>query len=182
MEDKEKFEELKSILEELQKALELYNELNPSQKLTITQQTEKRDVNNIFICVYNGIHVGLFKKINWSTELRKNYFFGCDEYDAGSIYVGINSNYVGMKKTHSDNFWLNKWQPIGTKVVLNNNSYVSNCVMQTGMSFDDMRLIMYSAGKIGPYEIGKATSQEMLDVLKYASSYYQLDQNIKHKK
>ncbi len=43
-------------------------------------------------------------------------------------------------------------------------------------------LIIYSAGQIGPYEIGKATSQEILEVLKYASSYYQLAQSAQNKR
>ena len=83
-----------------------------------------------------------------------------------------------MKETHSYNICRNHWQSVGKKIIVDGKSYVSNCIMQNGMSFDDMRLIMYSDGQIGPYEIGKASSQEMIDVLKYASSYYQLDQNI----
>ena len=179
MEEKEKYEELKSILEGLKKALELYNDLNPQEKLTITPQDDRKNVSDIFICVYNDKHVGLFRKINWSSKMRnQSSFSDYAEYDAGSIYIGIDSNYIGMKETHSYNICRNHWQSVGKKIIVDGKSYVSNCIMQNGMSFDDMRLIMYSDVQIGPYEIGKASSQEMIDVLKYASSYYQLDQNI----
>ena len=87
-----------------------------------------------------------------------------------------------MKETHESFFSKNEWKRIGTKIIVNNKSYVANCNMQNGMSFDDMRLIMYREGQIEPYEIGKATSQEMLEVLKYASSYYQLDQSVQNRK
>jgi len=183
MEEKNKYEELKSILDGIKKAVELYNDLNPQEKLAITPQEEKKDVSDIFICVYNDKHVGLFKKINWSTEKRnQSSYSDYAKYDAGSIYVGIDSNYIGMKETHSYNICRNHWQPAGKKLIVDGKSYVSNCAMKNGMSFDDMRLIMYSDGQIEPYEIGKATSREMIDVLKYASSYYQLDQNIQKQK
>ncbi len=176
MEEKKK-EELKSLLEGLQKALEMYNDLNPQEKLTITPQEEKKDVSDIFICVYNNKHVGLFKKINWDSNY--SYRSGDDYYDAGSIYVGVDSNYVGMKQTHERWIDVSYWKKAGARVALKDkDTYVANCNMENGMSFDDMRLIMYGDGQIGPYEIGKASSQEMIDVLKYASSYYQLDKNI----
>lgn len=177
MEEKKKFKELKSILQGLQKALELYNDLNPEEKLAITPQEEKKDVSDIFICVYNGKHVGLFKKINWNSDYYRGWS-DCD-YDAGSIYVGVDSNYVGMKQTHKDNIVVSNWKKAGSRVDLKDKgTYVANCNMENGMSFNDMRLIMYNDGQIEPYEIGKASSQEIIDVLKYASSYYQLDQNI----
>lgn len=182
MEEIKKNENLKQILEGLQKALELYNGINPEEKLKLVKQAEKKDVSSIFVCVYNGQRVGLFKKINWSTPMHQWTKYHSPEYDAGSIYVGIDSNYIGMKSTHKHSFSENHWQEVGTKVVLDGKSYVANCNMQNGMSFDDMRLIMYSEGQIGSYEIGKAASQEMLDVLKYASRYYQLNQSDQNKR
>ncbi len=182
MEEIKRNEELKQILEGLQKALELYNGINPEEKLELVKQVEKKDVSSIFVCVYNSKCVGLFKKINWSSTIYQWTKYHSPEYNAGSIYVGIDSNYIGMKSTHEDMFSRNSWQEVGKKVVVDGKSYVANCNMQNGMSFDDMRLIMYSAGQIGPYEIGKATSQEMLEVLKYASSYYQLDQSVQNKR
>lgn len=183
MEEKEKYEVLKSTLEKIEQVIKLYNDLDPEQKLSITTQEEKKDVSDTFLCVYNNKHVGLFKKINWSTETHNiDQAIGYAEYNAGSVYVGINSNYIGMKETHSYNMCINHWQPIGKKIIIDDKSYVSNCVMQKGMSFDDMRLIMYNDGQIGPYEIGKASSKEIIDVLKYSYSYYELNQNFQKEK
>ena len=168
--EKEKLDEM---LSKIQSVIEMYNSINQGDELVLTKK-EKKDVRNMFICVYNDRHVGLFRKINWST--RKIYRMYWDaEYDAGSIYFGVDSNYIGMKKTHEGSSVRNYWLPIGTKEVLDGKSYVSNCTMQNGMSFDDMRLIMYKNGQIGPYEIGEATSIEMVEVLKYALTYYGLD-------
>lgn len=181
MEEKKKYEELKSILEGLQKAIEMYNDLNPEQKLEITPQDKRKDVSDIFICVYNKKHVGLFKKINWKSGHYVRYFSDC--YNAGSIYIGVDSNYIGMKTTHEDSIGVSRWEKAGARIDLKEQgTYIANCDMENGMSFDDMRLIMYNAGQIESYEIGKASSQEMIDVLKYASSYYQLDQNIQRQK
>lgn len=179
MEQNSSYQELKDILQEIQKAIEMYNGTNPDEKIALTKQ-EQKDVKDMFICVYNGKHVGLFKKINWSSGYYRGY--SDNDYSAGSIYVGVDSNYVGMKKTHEDNISVNYWEPVGVKVVLKDKKYVSNCVMCDGMSFDDMRLIMYNNGQICPYEIGKATSQEMLEVLKYAVIYYQLNQNMQNQR
>ncbi len=173
MEEKKKYEELKLLLEGFQKALELYNDLNPQEKLSITPQEEKKDVSDIFICVYNGKNVGLFKKLNWYSS-----YYKIISYNAGSIYVGVDSNYVGMKRTHDDVINVSQWETAGARVELKDKTYIANCDMEDGMSFDDMRLIMYSEGKIDSYEIGKASSEEMIDVLKYAFSYYKLDENI----
>lgn len=171
MEEKIKYEELKEILQGIQKTIEMYNSLNPEEKLTVTRQEEKKDISDVFVCVYNENCVGLFKKINWNSKMVVG---SPPAYDAGSIYVGVESDYIGMKKTHSDIICVSRWEPAGTKVVVDGKSYLANCNMKNGMSFDDMRLNMYGDGQIGSYEIGKASSQEMLDVLSYATRYYQL--------
>lgn len=176
MEEKNKKEELKQILEDIKKALALYNSIDHERNLKIVNQNEQQDVRDVFVCVYDDKCVGLFKKIDWN----------CGGYgkDTGSIYVGVDSNYIGMKKTHDSFSSVNKWQPAGTSVHLcsgrSSGRYVANCDMQDSMSFDDMRLIMYNAGQIESYEIGKATSQEKLAVLKYAFNYYQLDKSVQN--
>ena len=47
---------------------------------------------------------------------------------------------------------MNDWEEIGTKIVVDDKSYVANCNMKNGMSFDDMRLIMYNKKLIDAYE------------------------------
>lgn len=179
MEEKKKYEELKSILEGLQKALELYNDLNPQEKLAITPQDERKDVSEIYICVYNDKHIGLFREINWKSGYCD--LLGREHcYYAGSVYIGVDSDYIGMKDTHEFDKPISKWRRAGCRVDLQSGTYVANCDMKNCMSFDDMRLIMYCNGEIEIYEIGKASCQEILDVLKYARSYYQIVQNIQN--
>lgn len=175
MEEIKKNGELKQMFEYIQKALELYNNLQHEEKFKLVSQAEQKNVRDIFVCVYNINCVGLFKQINWSSK-------GRHDYNAGSLYFGIDSNYIGLKEIHENAVCKNEWKEVGTQIIVDDQCYVVNCNMQNAISFDDMRLIMYSAGQIQPYEIGKATSQEMLDVLKYAFSYYKLHQGVQIKK
>lgn len=169
----EKIEELKSMLGTIQKALDLYNELNPEEKMTMTPQIETKDVSDVFVCVYNDKHVGLFKTIDWTRRPD-----GSDPqfYDAGIIYIGLDSSYIGLKTTHHNWHRVNRWERMGAKAVFNGKIYLANCHVQNVISFDDMRTIMYNKGKIGTYELGKSNSKEMLDVLNYAYEHYQLEQ------
>lgn len=170
---KELNEELKSILESLQKAVELYNSLSSKEKLQLVSEVEKKDVSDIFVCVYNDKCVGLFERKFLSSSMN---LFG--EYYAGMIYIGIDSNYIGLKTIHDGISSVNVWEKTGKAI----SNYVTNCNMQNDMSFDDMRLIMYNEGQIEPYENGKATSQEILEVLKYAFKYYRLDQTFQYER
>lgn len=164
---------LVEILEGLKYLIEKYNDtVAPNQRVRLSCEGEKKDVSDIFICVYNKNCVGLFRKINWNSDYYYKYISKC--YEAGSIYVGVDSDYIGMKKTHSDSIEVNYWEEIGARVDLKSGTYIANCSMKNGMSFDDMRLIMYKNNKIGPYTLGESSPQEMLDVLKFAMSYYQL--------
>lgn len=83
-----------------------------------------------------------------------------------------------MKTTHEDKHCRNRWERIGTKINLKDESYTTNCNMTNGMSFDDMRLTMFNNEEIRPYELGKASAEEMIKVLSYATKYYQLDQKV----
>jgi len=173
MENKQ-VEESREILESIKKAIEVYNGLNPEEKVVL--QDEKKDVSNIFVCVYgtdaHNNHVGLFREIKYSSDTQYGTM-----YTSGSVFKGLDSNYIGIKQSHIADMFSDS-AVAGMKVTLGDKSYVSNCHLRNIMSFDDMRLIMYREGLIAPYEIGKASSKEMIDVLAYASSYHKLDQNV----
>lgn len=180
MDENERLDLFREILISIQEIIKMYQELSPEEKNLLITPSDKNDVKDIFICMYDDMYVGLFRKINWSSRVtEKNDVF---PYNAGNIYVGVNSSYIGMELIHSGYVDNKEWQIIGEKVIVDDKSYVANCNMQNSMSFDDMRLIMYCEGKIDSYEIGKADSKEILDVLKYAVSYYQIDQNFPKKK
>lgn len=159
-------ERMNSIVSEAEK---LMGVKSTPKKETI-KEDEMVDVRNTFVCVYNGNHVGLFKKTNYSTKNGDPRY-----YRAGSVYEGINSNYIGLKETCDFGVTCNRWRQIGERVIMNGIEYEANCKMNDGMSFDDMRLIMYKDGKIGSYTLGKASSEDMIDVLSYASEYYNLN-------
>lgn len=172
MEKVEKIAELKAMLENLKEIAELYNGMvEPQERVAVVPQ-QLKDVSNVIVCVYNKNRIGLFKKINWSSVsggYSRRY------YSAGIIYDGIDSYYTALRTTHKNYDNCDCWGEIGARVDLGDRTYIANCVINDCMSFDDMRLIMYSADTIGPYKIGKATSEEMLEVLKYAYSYYELE-------
>ena len=69
------------------------------------------------------------------------------------------------------------WQITGTKVELENGNYTATCTIKKEMSFDEMRNIMKQEGRISTFEEGQATSEEMLEVLMYASNYYDKSEN-----
>ena len=76
----------------------MYNDLNPKEKLIITPEEQKKDVSNVFVCAYDNISVGLFKRINYSS--KKSWSFWGDAWNAGLIYEGLDSDYIGIKETH----------------------------------------------------------------------------------
>ena len=163
------------MLANLKEIAELYNGMvEPQERVEIVLQDQSRDVSNVFVCVYDSNHVGLFKKTDWQSPSKYD-FWGSLSYDAGSVYEGVDSDYIALKTTHEQTFDCNRWEVVGSGVKLSIGDYIANCSMSDGMSFDDMRLIMYNAGNIGPYQFGKATSEEMLEVLKYAYNYYGLE-------
>ncbi len=173
MEKVEKIAELKAMLENLKEIAELYNGMVEAQERVAVVPQQLKDVSNVVVCVYNNNRVGLFKKIDWSSDLDRVLDH---HYSAGTIYDGIDSYYTALRTTHERSYSCDRWELIGARVdLINNRRYVANCVVNDCMSFDDMRLIMYSTGTIGSYQIGKATSEEMLEVLKYAYSYYELE-------
>ena len=164
------------MLDDIKQALALYNKV-ATEKMEIVPQVKKEDVSNVYICVYynddkfDDKYIGLFEKKDWS---RRQSAFS-PEFYAGSIYVGVGSSYVGMIKTYHERTSVFDSECIGTKRVLDNGSKcIANCLIDKFMSFDDMRLIMANAELIDDFEVGKATSQEKLEVLKYASYYYGL--------
>lgn len=163
-------EEIKKRLEEIKNAACMYNDIVSEEKICVTGG-KIWDVSEFFVCFYNQKHVGLFSKKDCCSGIY-NHVFGA-KYDACSIYYGVDSLYVGMKRIHQGYTSLNKWATCGDFVTLSSGNYVINCNMEDSMSFDDMRLIMYSNGEIGPYTVGKAADKEILDVLCYASKYFQ---------
>ncbi len=169
MEKTDSYIEIKTILQDIQKAIEIYNHITKDEKISIVTETP-RDVRDIFICFYNKEHVGLFQKIScYSTVDKINQF---SKYEADDIYLGIDSSYIGIKNLHHNYDYTDKFQRCGKSVTFHGTTYVANCHMEDAMSFEQMRFIMYKSGIISSYTLGKATSREILDVLCYANNYF----------
>ncbi len=156
----------------IRQGAEIYNELFPDAKIMLVHGPgieKKEDVSSLYICTYDDNKVGLFKRINYNSNY---YFILGNYYDAGSIYVGYNSDYIGIKETHYNDQQCDSWRKVGKRVDLDNGSYVANCNMKSAESFDDMRLKMAMAEELDTYEIGKASQREIIDVLKFAQRFY----------
>lgn len=130
---------------------------------------DMRDVKKIYICTYNNNEsIGLFKKIDWA----------CDEfpYDltTGCAFIGIDSDYVGFKTYLFRSQLRNRFDHEGKILEIDGKNYISNCEISNSISFADMRLKLYREGKIDSYEVGKASSKDMLDILCLAADYYNI--------
>ncbi len=172
---KDKYEDLKKILKSIKESVKLYNDLYPEEKIEVKKVEEKKDVKKFFICAYNEDCVGLFEKKDFSSVNLFNF------YIAGSIFKGINSNYVGAIKTHEGSYAVKKYNKIGSSYIIDNNECFVNCEINDYIHFDDMRLKMYNDGVLTSYEPGKATSSEILEVLKYSYNYYYKEKTKKKK-
>lgn len=171
-------EELREII---LKSIELYNSMEGIEKVALVEekklekmsinQIDLIDVSDLYVCQYNDNQVGLFKKLNYSTPIKHNIFDG-DTWDAGMIFIGYKSDYVGIKITHDRWHPKNDWEKPGYKITCDSTEYLVNCDMTNAVSFDDIRQIMYENDAIGPYSIGKATNKDLMDVLKYSRSYF----------
>lgn len=172
-----KRDEMKTILNDIQKALAFYNTVNPQDKRVIIPEIipEKKDISNVYICVYDENKCDLFKKIDFKINKYNEWLEKKVEssYWYGSIYKGINSNKVGIFRGYCrlGKLYEPKWQEVGEQ----EKEYIVNCDMKETIGFDELRLIMYTEGKIGPYQLGMASSEEILEVLSYAYNYFELN-------
>lgn len=140
------------------------------------------DSKDIYICIYDEYNIGLFKRISWSTRPHKNIVGGY-KYNAGNIYIGIDTDHIGMNKIHEEYFNIDKCEPIGTCVRYKRKKYISDCKIEKAINLDNMRLDMYLNGEIQEYIPGKANSKELIEALSCACEYYKLNsEEVKKKK
>lgn len=170
-------------------------------------EPEKVDIRKYFVCNYATKEVwvgdyfpraqyafdsvGLFEKIHDSYDENKRidgyYFMGCWEkpYDYvvrfdHQVYFGINSDQVAIYRSGSDN-GIEAKKPGYTATLSDGRQVSATCVIDKAYSFDSIRLRLYQDGDIGPYEIGKATNAEILEVLTYAQKMFS-EENAKQRK
>lgn len=173
--EKNELKELKELLKEISNVINKYNELNPEEKVKLIKQNQV-DVSNLFVCAYNNGCVGLFERIGW---IERDFFL--ETKYLGEVYVGVNSDYVGIKANLEKGYYVDKWYRPGVEVrsYSDGKYYVSNCYMSYSISFDDIRMLMYSEKLIDTYELGKATNDEIIDVLAYARKHFEVSNKTK---
>jgi len=99
---------------------------------------------------------------------------GHDKWNAGSLFIGVESNLIAIKKTHDGFSSIVRWQIEGEMETVDQKRYVCNCNMKEAIPFDDVRLMMYEEGKIPAYTLGKATHRQMVETLAYSKNYYEV--------
>lgn len=172
---------MENLLNKIKELIAAYNDLPNAEKVVIVPEEYAKnmnipleeptnDVSAYHVCVYDDGKVGLFKEIKFSSP--KETVMNAERWNAGSLFIGVNSSLIAIKKTHEGFVFRDRWQEKGEVERVDNKRYVCNCNAHDAMTFDDMRLIMYENGEIGPYELGKATSRDLINVLKFAKKYY----------
>jgi len=174
---------MENLLNKITELVDAYNQLPNANKVAIVSEEyvknkeipiieKKLDVSNMQVGVYDDNCVDLFDTIRYSSKIKKGPS-GYEEYSAGQIYIGAYTTNTAIKITHHECFESSDWQKIGSAEIVDEKRYVCTCNMHATLPFETMRLMMYEEGLITePYEIGKASKKEIVEVLKYAYSYY----------
>ncbi|MBQ7104925.1 MAG: hypothetical protein IJN90_03635 [Bacilli bacterium] len=173
---------MENLLNKIKDLIEAYNNLPDAKKMVLVPEEyaksmnikideEKKDISDMYICLYNNGKVGLFKELRFSSGIET--IMGHNSWNAGSLFIGVNSNLVGLRITHQNFSSDAYWEKEGYQETVDKKRYVCNCNMQDAITFDDVRLMMYEDKEISSYELGKASNSEMIQVLKYAKKYYE---------
>ena len=171
-----------NLLQKIKELVEAYNDLPNAERVAVVPeklalemnvplQEDEKDISLFYICSYDENRVGLFKELRYSSPKEK--VMGYERWSAGSLFLGVESNLIGIKVTHEDFKDDVYWHKVGAIENVDSKRYVCNCNMHEAITFDDMRLMMYEEGVIGPYQLGKATNRDIINVLKYAKGYYE---------
>lgn len=173
---------MENLLQKIKELVEAYNNLPNAERVAVVPEKmaldmnlplpeEEKDVSLFYVCSYDENRVGLFKELRYSSP--KESVVGYERWSAGSLYIGVESNLIGIKVTHEAFNDDDYWHTQGAIENVDNKRYVCNCNMHEAITFDDMRLMMYEEGLIGAYKLGKATNRDIINVLKYAKGYYE---------
>ena len=169
-----KLDYLIEVRDNIDKLVKIYNELTPVEKMQIkyVDAASKIDVSNVYVCNHDSSFVDLFR--------RKTYDWYSHKYwgETGELYISLSGEKIGMVK---NDFGSETNIALYSRRDLRDKTYYTNCIINREVNFDNLRLEMYQKGLIGPYEMGKATEEEMLEVLKYAKEYFGLNKSSKTK-
>ena len=171
-----------NLLQKIRELVEAYNGLPNAKKMALIEEElikdmniprneDFKDVSEFYIGVYNDGQVGLFRELRYSSP--KTEVMGHEKWSAGALFIGVESNLIGIKTTHESFSSFSRWQTEGEMETVDQKRYVCNCNMKEAMPFDNVRLMMYEEGKIPAYTLGKATHRQIVETLSYAKHYYE---------
>lgn len=135
----------------------------------------KRYIGNVFVCAYDG-EVGLFTQVNWTEKSYNNFI---------SIYTGLEVEKTGIwKSTSSVLGQKHRWLKSGETVTFQKYGQLyeqseATCNMYGAMNFEEMRSIMRKNQMISGYTAAYASSEEIEEVLLFATSYFYSETNKK---
>lgn len=164
-----------------------YNRMvGEAQGIQVVPQGELEDVSDVYICVYSNekssyggtevpAKVGLFRRKEYSVSTRVLGYPG--NCDSGFIFEGIISRDVGIIETLENNRESHNRQILGKSIWQDGKGYVATCRITEFISFDEFCLMMAadSAEQNSCFIMGKASRQQMQQVLIYAYRYYVVD-------
>lgn len=176
------------ILDIIKKLIKIYNASYPEESLSLSsskenglskstdEQSEKIDVKDIYVCLYDVNEIGLFKKDSYSMEHTccslwdSSLDYSYDTY--GEIYFGYNSNNIGLVQLSENGSAKHALLRAGNCGYVGGKCYFSNVLINDSISFEDLRLKMAISGQLGEYTQGQASQTEIIKVLTYAQSYF----------
>ena len=100
-----------NLLQKIKELVEAYNDLPNAERVAVVPeklalemnvplQEDEKDISLFYICSYDVNRVGLFKELRYSSPKEK--VMGYERWSAGSLFLGVESNLIGIKVTHED--------------------------------------------------------------------------------
>lgn len=175
------------ILDTIKRLIKIYNASYPEESLTLgsskenglskeaNEQSEKIDVKDIYVCLYNTNEIGLFKKDRYSMEHTRAFLWHKLDYDFntyGEIYFGYNTSNIGLVQLSEDGRNCHCQVDVGCPAKVGEKLYFSNVLINNSISFEDLRIKMAIDGQLGEYTLGQASHAEIIKVLTYAPNYF----------
>lgn len=174
----------KKLLEKIRREIVAYNRTKPENllalveltkesmlqyKVEVAEERKKRDVKDMFICLYDEEQMDLFE--------RETVRLNLDQlYTEAELYFSREKRKRGAYAKRYDIDGGERWLPSGTIVSERDGMiFPINCTMYEAARFDSVRYKMKKEGILDYYTVGLASDEEIEEVLTYAREQRQLD-------
>lgn len=147
-----------------------HNAAYPNNQLGLVNTSELIDISNYYVCTYGNNEVDLFTKKHINQQSQWIY---SSAYWSYIIYTSYSNNNIAIRALHEHLDDTDYFYPVGDKLEDSKKTYLVTCVIDSEMSFDNMRQKMKDIGEIKDFIPGKATQEEITQVLSFARKYYE---------